>query len=159
MPARPDPLLDLFVFPCVGGSAVVMYESWAALLPDFIQVHASRDTTSITMQRLRWLGTSSVTRWLLTPFAVAVAAQVRAVQLPGRGSRVKETPVSDLMELAEAVGTAMLPLLGAIARLLSLHQSLKSAQPPLNPTPVEKIARELVGICTCTKPFSRFLPK
>jgi surfactin synthase thioesterase subunit len=38
MPARPDPLLDLFVFPCVGGSAVVMYESWAALLPDFIQV-------------------------------------------------------------------------------------------------------------------------
>jgi surfactin synthase thioesterase subunit len=40
MPERPDPLLDLFVFPCVGGSAVVMYESWAALLPDFIQVRS-----------------------------------------------------------------------------------------------------------------------
>jgi hypothetical protein len=31
----------------------------------------------------------------------AAAAQVRAVQLPGRGSRVKEAAVADLMELAE----------------------------------------------------------
>lgn len=69
------------------------------------------------MQKLRWLGASNVTQWLLMPFAVAAAAQVRAVQLPGRGSRVKETPVPDLMELAEAVATAMLPLLGAITRL------------------------------------------
>jgi surfactin synthase thioesterase subunit len=58
-------------------------------------------------------------------FTIAAAAQVRAVQLPGRGSRVKETPVSDLMELAEAVATAMLPLLGAIAHL---HQS---SNPPI----------------------------
>jgi hypothetical protein len=41
LPARADSLLDLFVFPCVGASAVVMYEAWSALLPDFIQVKLS----------------------------------------------------------------------------------------------------------------------
>lgn len=38
--------------------------------------------------------------------------QVRAVQLPGRGSRVKEAPIGNMMELVEHIGNSMLPLLG-----------------------------------------------
>jgi surfactin synthase thioesterase subunit len=71
-PLRADPLLNLYCFPFVGGSAPVMYENWPAMLPDFIQV--------------------------------------RTVQLPGRGSRVKEPPNGNMLVLAEQVGIAMLPL-------------------------------------------------
>lgn len=37
--------------------------------------------------------------------------QVRAVLLPGRGTRVKEQPMTNILEMADRIATAMLPLL------------------------------------------------
>ncbi|KAK3260801.1 hypothetical protein CYMTET_30263 [Cymbomonas tetramitiformis] len=37
-PLRADPLLDLFCFPCVGGSAPVMYEAWCSMRSDGLPI-------------------------------------------------------------------------------------------------------------------------